>query len=106
MGVTSSGSDDVQVIDAPLTAPFVASGRNLSSVVTAPNGDLWILRTRAAGDDVPVYDIFDARGQVTGRVALPKKTTFVAFGNGTIYLSRMDEDDLLYLQRYRLDAAR
>ena len=86
--------------------PFLGGGRLGSSVVSAPNGDIWVLRTRPAGDDVPTYDIFDARGQVTGRIALPKGTRFVAFGNGTVYLSRMDDDDLLYIQRYRLDQAR
>ena len=86
--------------------PFLAGGRGVGNVVAAPNGDVWVLRARPAGDEVPTYDIFDARGQLTGRIALPKKTTFVGFGNGTIYLSRMDEDDLLYLQRYRLDAVR
>jgi hypothetical protein len=86
--------------------PFLGGSRTASSVLTAPNGELWVLRTRKAGDDVPEYDVFDARGQRVGRVGLPKKTTFVAFGNGTIYLSRMDDDDLLYLQRYRLDGVR
>jgi hypothetical protein len=74
--------------------------------VSTPTGEVWVQRTRPAGDDVPVYDVFDARGQVTGRVALPKGSRLLAFGNGTVYLSRMDEDDLLYIQRYRLDAAR
>lgn len=86
--------------------PFLGGGRMGSSVVAAPNGDVWVLRTRAANDEVPTYDIFDARGQLTGRMALPKGSRFVAFGNGTIYLSRMDEDDLLYIQRYRLDQAK
>ena len=86
--------------------PFIGGGRFSTSVIAAPNGDIWVLRTRAANDGVPTYDIFDARGQVTGRMALPKGTRFVAFGNGTIYLSRMDEDDLLYIQRYRLDQAK
>ena len=86
--------------------PFLGGGRFTVSAVSAPNGDVWVLRTRPAGDDVPVYDIFDARGHVTGRMALPRGTRFVAFGNGTIYLSRMDDDDLLYIQRYRLDQAR
>ena len=86
--------------------PFVGGGRFSTNVVAAPNGDVWVLRTRAANDEVPTYDIFDARGQVTGRMALPKGSRFLAFGNGTIYLSRMDEDDLLYIQRYRLDQAR
>ena len=85
--------------------PFLGGGRfNNGNVVAAPNGEVWVLRTRAAGDEVPVYDIFDARGQVTGRIALPKGARLVAFGKGTVYLSRMDEDDLLYIQRYQLSA--
>ena len=86
--------------------PFLGGGRLASSVAAAPNGDIWVLRTRPASDDTPTYDIFDARGQVTGRMALPKGARLLAFGNGTVYLSRMDEDDLLYIQRYRLDQAR
>jgi hypothetical protein len=87
--------------------PFLGGGRfTAGNVVSAPNGDIWVPRTRPAGDDVPTYDLFDARGQVTGRIALPKGMRFVAFGNGTVYLSRMDDDDLLYIQRYRLDQAR
>jgi hypothetical protein len=39
---------------------------------------------------------------VVGRVALPADTRLVGFGNGTVYLARSDEDDLQYLQRYRL----
>lgn len=83
--------------------PFV---NRLGHVVAAPNGELWVQRTRAADDDITTFDVFNAAGQLSGRVALPKKTSFVAFGNGTIYLSRMDDDDLVYLQRYRLDAVR
>ena len=86
--------------------PFLGGGRWGTNVVAAPTGDVWVLRTRPANDETPTYDIFDARGQLTGRMALPKGARFVAFGNGTIYLSRMDEDDLLYIQRYRLDQAR
>ena len=86
--------------------PFQGGGRFGGNVVAAPHGDIWVLRTRAANDDVPTYDIFDARGQLSGRIALPAGTRFVAFGNGTVYLSRMDDDDLLYLQRHRLDQAR
>jgi hypothetical protein len=88
--------------------PFLGGSSRLSgsNVAAAPNGEVWVLRTRAAGDEVPTYDVFDARGQVTGRVALPKGARLVAFGNGTVYLSRMDDDDLLYLQRYRLDQMR
>ena len=73
--------------------------------VVAPNGELWVGRSRGPNDP-PVYDVFDARGQLTSRVQLPKGARISGFGNGTVYLFRMDDDDLVYLQRYRLDAAR
>jgi hypothetical protein len=67
-----------------------------------PNGEVWVLRTRKPGDDIPVYDVFDASGRVIGKVALPKNTRLAGFGQGTVYLIRVDDDDLQYLQRYRL----
>ena len=75
----------------------------LGGAATAtPNGQLWVLRSRPAKDRIPTYDVFDASGRVTGRVALPPDTRLVGFGNGTVYLVRSDDDDLQYLQRYRL----
>jgi hypothetical protein len=77
--------------------PFVATG-----VRTSPSGDLWVPRFRKAGDEVVTYDIFDATGRMTSRIALPRGSYLVGFGNGTAYVVRMDEDDLQYLQRFRL----
>lgn len=75
----------------------------LSNAATSrPNGEVWVLRTRKPGDDVPTYDVFDATGRVIGKVALPAKSRLIGFGNGTVYLIRLDDDDLQYLQRYRL----
>jgi len=51
---------------------------------------------------VPTFDVFDQTGRVVSRVALPAETRLIGFGNGTVYLARSDEDDLQYLQRYRL----
>lgn len=73
-----------------------------SAAIAAPNGQVWVLRTRAAKDKIPTYDVFDASGRVVSRVALPADTRLVGFGNGTVYLARSDEDDLQYLQRYKL----
>ena len=73
--------------------------------IVAPNGELWVGRSRGPNDP-PVYDVFDARGQLTSRVQLPKGTRISGFGKGTLYLFRMDDDDLVYLQRYRLDQVR
>jgi hypothetical protein len=77
--------------------PFVGN-----AAMGAPNGQVWVLRTRAAKDKIPTYDVFDASGKIVSRVALPANTRLIGFGNGTVYLARSDEDDLQYLQRYRL----
>jgi hypothetical protein len=73
-----------------------------AAAAAAPNGQLWVLRTRPAKDKIPTYDVFDGSGKVIGRVALPASTRLVGFGANTVYLARSDEDDLQYLQRYRL----
>lgn len=92
---------DVQI--PPLTdwpdfvPPFLA---NAAAVRT--NGEVWVLRTRKPGDNIPVYDVFDASGRVIGRVSLPAKSRLIGFGQGTVYLVRLDDDDLQYLQRFRL----
>jgi hypothetical protein len=72
------------------------------AALVTPTGELWVLRSRTASDSVPVYDVFDGVGRVTGKVVLPKRTAVVGFGSGTVYLARTDEDDLQYLQRYRM----
>ena len=77
--------------------PFLG---NAASV--APDGNVWVLRTAAAGDDVPHYDVFDGYGRLTSRIALPARTRLVGFGRRSVYLVRTDENDLQYLARYRL----
>jgi hypothetical protein len=67
---------------------------------------LWVQRTRAAGDDIPSYDVFDAQGHLVDRVAFPRNARLLGFGNGTIYLSRPDGNEQFYIQRYRLHAPR
>ena len=67
----------------------------------APDGRLWVLRTRAHDDPVPTYDVFDGAGRVVERVALPPATRLIGFGKGTLYLARTDDDELVWLQRVR-----
>ena len=89
--------------DWPATMPPFAGRFGPARV--APTGEVWVPRARAV-NDAPTYDIFDTTGKLTGRIAMPKGTRLLGFGNGTVYAYRMDEDDLVYLQRYRIDAAR
>lgn len=77
--------------------PF--SGR--SAVLVTPEGEVWVERTRKAGDPTPVYDVFDGSGQLTRQVTLRPRSRVVGFGTGAVYLVRSDEDDLQYLERYR-----
>ena len=77
--------------------PFLAGAARV-----APDGTLWVLRTRAHDDRVPTYDLFDPAGALTGRMALPRDTRLLGFGKGTVYLIRVDEDDLQWIERYRL----
>lgn len=77
--------------------PFVRLG-----VLGAPDGRVWVLRSSAHDDPVPVFDVFDAAGRVVERIAIPARTRLVGFGAGSVYLARSDADDLQYLERYRL----
>lgn len=72
------------------------------AVQVAPDGRVWVLRTRAHDDPVPTFDVFDANGRVVERVALPEGTRLVGFGAQALYLARTDADDLVWLQRVRI----
>jgi hypothetical protein len=78
--------------------PFLGGG----SVFVAPNGEIWVLRTQPHGAPAPVADVFDHRGERIATVDFPARTRLVGFGARSVYLVRVDDDDLQYLQRYRL----
>jgi len=81
----------------PEVAPAFWYGR---SVVT-PAGELWVERYVRVGDQ-PLFDVLDATGRKRGELRLPVGRQVVGFGDGTVYLARIDEDDLCWLERYRL----
>lgn len=68
----------------------------------ATDGTLWVQRTTTDAGAPPTYDLIGPAGTVVSRMVLPARTRLVGFGTGTIYLVRIDADDLEYLQRYRL----
>ncbi|MHB1225757.1 MAG: NHL repeat-containing protein [Gemmatimonadaceae bacterium] len=77
--------------------PFLAG-----AAMVATDGRLWVQRTTPAGDDVPRYDIFDGFGRLVARATLPSASRLVGFGRNSAYVVRKDENDLEYLERYRL----
>jgi hypothetical protein len=64
------------------------------------DGYLWIRRTGPAGQP-PTYDVIDRAGSVVQRVVLPARARLVGFGNNAVYITRVDQDDLQYLQKHR-----
>lgn len=72
----------------------------LGAAIVAPEGEVWVLRTRPAGDKIPTYDVFDRTGTLVKKVSLNPSSRVVGFGRGVVYVARSDEDDLVYLQRF------
>lgn len=70
-----------------------------------PDGLLWIPRLTPAGRP-PLYDIIDGRGVLVERIELPARTKLIGFGANSVYLVRLDNDDLQYLQRHALPTSR
>jgi hypothetical protein len=77
--------------------PFIAA-----TVLSTPEGEIWVGRSPAAADRTWRYDIFDATGRLLGTAILRAGAVVAGFGAGTVYLARTDPaDDLVYLERYR-----
>lgn len=90
------GNDDLDSYQWPDSKPAV-----FGRIPVDPTGRAWVRRHTAAGD-APAYDLFDGSGTRTATIELPMERRVVAFGEGVVYVVRMDEFDLQYLERYGL----
>lgn len=88
---------DVDGLDWPNVLPAFQAG----GIRVAQNGELWVERY-ASANSAPVYDVFDENAALVRRVTLPEGCTVVGFGDGSVYLARIDEFDLQYLEKYSL----
>ena len=77
--------------------PFL---QNQNTVQFSNDGFLWVQRTGPAGQ-LPTYDVIDRAGNLVQKVVLPKKARLLGFGNRAVYIARVDEDDLQYIQKHR-----
>jgi hypothetical protein len=77
--------------------PFAYAG-----VLAGADGNVWIPRYGPAEDTRSHYDVVDRRGVVVARVDVPNRGRIVGFGPKSIYVVRIDDDDLQYLQRFPL----
>jgi hypothetical protein len=78
--------------------PFLSNTQNVATF--SNDGFLWVQRTGPAGQ-APTFDVIDRAGNLVQRVILPKRARLVGFGNNAVYITRLDEDDLQYLQKHR-----
>jgi hypothetical protein len=72
-----------------------------NSAAFAPDGMLWVKRTTPAGAPA-TFDLVNRVGQVVSRVVLARKSRLLGFGQGSVYVLRVDEDDLQFVQRFGL----
>jgi hypothetical protein len=98
---TQAGSAAAANIPEPTDWPEVMPPFLQNAVIVAPNGHLWVNRTREGNDDIPKYDVIDGAGKVAMRVVLPKQTRVVSVSRSRVYTARTDEDDLVYIQRFK-----
>lgn len=75
--------------------PFVENGARLS-----PRGDIWVERSRSTSDRAPRFDVLGVDGKVRATVQLPRSTQLVALDRHGIYLVRIDDDGLQFLERH------
>lgn len=88
---------DINRMEWPETMPAFTGTR---SVLTAPDGTLWIRRAQPAKTDGNIYDVFDAQGRLVRKVALTGRRSVLGFGPGVVFASRTDDDDLQWIERF------
>ncbi|MEZ4424620.1 MAG: hypothetical protein R3E98_14520 [Gemmatimonadota bacterium] len=82
----------------PETKPAFEPG----DIQVDPQGRVWVRLHREAGE-APLYAIVDANGRPLGEVELEPDRRLIGFGDGTAYVVHVDDMDLQYLERYRLE---
>lgn len=78
------------------------------AVITRPGSgrpQIWVLRAKVRDEQPGLYDVFDGSGKLVARVQLPPRTRVAAFDSTMVYAVRTDDDDLQYLQRFRMPAS-
>jgi sugar lactone lactonase YvrE len=81
----------------PGTKPAFPDG----ALRVAPDGRFWLERYVPAGAPRR-FDVLDARGRRVGSVELPADRRLEGFGRNSVYLSRTDDLDFVWLERYPL----
>lgn len=70
--------------------------------ITSPSGELWVERARPARETARTYDVFDPQGRLVRQVVFPGGHRVLAIGDGWLVGSRIDDDGLEWLERFRM----
>ncbi len=101
-GPGASGPPPTVNMPAPQYPGFKPPFPGRNSAWVAPNGQLWLLRSRRGGDPVPTVDVFDQQGTFVRTVTLPRDRRIAGFGKNSVYLVRTDGDDIQWLESYTI----
>jgi hypothetical protein len=71
-------------------------------VFAATDGSTWVARSMPGLGGPSDYDVLGRDGKIVKRVRFPERVTVIGFGKGVVYTVRRDEDDLRYVQKYKL----
>ncbi len=97
MSRASGQRREIESYDWPDEMPPFAEGR----ILVDSDGHAWIRRSMKAGEPV-TYDLFDTTGSRVRTVQISQDRLLAGFGDGTVYVSRFDEFDQQYLEKYAL----
>lgn len=83
--------------------PFAEYKPPFASATGGRNGEVWLQRSRAFDDPVPVYDVVGRDGRTVRAVQLPRKASIIGFGrDGVVYVAVRGENQRQTVERFRL----
>lgn len=67
-----------------------------------PLGRVWVRRSFRAGETDRTYDVLSPAGQLLRRFIVPDRGRVVGFGPGVVYIVRLDDDDVEWIERHSM----
>jgi hypothetical protein len=84
-----------------LTYPFADTKPPFGAGLSDPAGFVWLQRSRAWGDSIPVWDVVGRDGKGIRTVQLPRNASLAGFGaGGRVYLILREGENLQRVARY------
>lgn len=104
---TTSGADRVAArrsVGVPDEAfpEFLPPFGGARPVLVDASGNMWVQRSARASDTDRVYDVVHRDGRVLQRVTIPDRGRVVGFGTGVVYIVRLDDVDMEWVERHAI----